>query len=135
MIQQIIIKNIEKPNIKDKNIDIDWFCNSFGFSSGRDTENISTRIINEIIEKMQLDARISSELIASDLDISTSRVNHHIRNLVESGFIYRQNRHIFLRGGSLKSAVDSIRKDTNSILDAIEEIAKEIDDAIGLKNR
>jgi predicted transcriptional regulator len=64
-----------------------------------------------------------------------SRVNHHLRNLNDSGLVYRKKRLIYLRGGSLKAAVKEMRKDSERIFDELEYMAEEIDSRIGIKNR
>jgi len=133
--QQIILRHLEKPHIKSLEEDLLWLCNSFGFSSGRDTENTSTRIIFSLLDKLSSDEITSSEALAEDLEIKISRVNHHLRNLNDSGLLYRKKRLIYLRGGSLKAAVKEMRKDSERIFDELESIAEEIDSRIGIKNR
>ncbi|MDI9395359.1 MAG: winged helix-turn-helix transcriptional regulator [Euryarchaeota archaeon] len=135
MVQQIILRNLEKPRIKSLDEDLLWFCDSFGFSSGRDTESTANRIIFSLLERLSNDSESSSEALAEDLDMKISRVNHHLRNLNESGLLYRKKRLIYLRGGSLKAAVKEMRKDSERILDELESIAEEIDLIMGLKNR
>ena len=135
MVQEIILRNIEKPHIKRLEEDLIWFCDSFGFSSGRDTENTATKIIFSLLDKLSNEKEISSEVLAGDLDIKVSRVNHHLRNLNDSGLLYRKKRLIFLRGGSLKAAVREMRKDSERIFDELENAAEEIDSIIGIKNR
>jgi predicted transcriptional regulator len=135
MVQQIILRNLEKPRIKSLEEDLLWFCDSFGFSSGRDTGNTANRIIFSLLEKVSSDSESSSEALAEDLDMKISRINHHLRNLNESGLLYRKKRLIYLRGGSLKAAVREMRKDSERILDELESIAEEIDLMMGLKNR
>jgi predicted transcriptional regulator len=135
MIHEIILKNIEKPRIKSLEEDLLWFCNSFGFSSGRDIENTATRIIFTLLDKLSNEESISSEDLAGDLDIKVSRVNHHLRNLNDSGLLYRKKRLIYLRGGSLKAAVREMRKDSERIFNELEKAAEEIDSIIGIKNR
>ncbi len=135
MVQQIILKNLDKPPIKNLEEDLHWFCDSFGFSSGRDTENTATRIIISLLENLSSDEEVSSESLATDLEIKTSRVNHHLRNLNDSGLLYRRKRLIYLRGGSLKAAVQEMRKDSERILNDLESIAEEIDTLMGIKNR
>jgi len=135
MIKEIILKNIEKPHIKTLEGDLLWFCDSFGFSSGRDTENTARRIIFSLLDKLSNDETTSSEALAEDLEIKISRVNHHLRNLNDSGLLYRKKRLIYLRGGSLKAAVEEMRKDSERIFDELEIIAEEIDSTIGIKNR
>ena len=85
MVQQIILRNIEKPQIKSLEEDLLWLCDSFGFSSGRDTENTANRIIVSLLEKLSNDEISSSEVLAEDLDMKISRINHHLRNLNDSG--------------------------------------------------
>jgi predicted transcriptional regulator len=135
MVQQILLRNLEKPQIKSLEEDLLWFCDSFGFSSGRDTENTANRIIFSLLEKLSNDEISSSEILAEDLDMKISRINHHLRNLNDSGLLYRKKRLIYLRGGSLKAAVKEMRKDSERILDELENIAEEIDSMMGLKNR
>ncbi|AYK14604.1 MAG: ArsR family transcriptional regulator [Methanosarcina flavescens] len=135
MAQQIILRHLEKPRVKSLEEDLLWLCNSFGFSSGRDTENISTRIIFSLLDKLSNDEITSSEALAKDLEMKISRVNHHLRNLNDSGLLYRKKRLIYLRGGSLKAAVKEMRKDSERIFDELECIAGEIDSRIGIKNR
>ena len=136
MPQQIILINLEKPREKKLEEDIRWFCNSFGLSSGRDTENIATQIVHDLLQQLaEKEERISSDAIADNLDVNLSRVNHHIRNLVNAGLIYRDRRALCLRGGSLKAAVLEMRKDSERIFQELELIAEEIDEQMGIKNR
>lgn len=135
MVQQIILRNLEKPRIKSLEEDLLWFCDSFGFSSGRDTESTANRIIFSLLERLSDDSESSSEALAEALDMKISRINHHLRNLNESGLLYRKKRLIYLRGGSLKAAVREMRKDSERILDELESIAEEIDLMMGIKNR
>jgi predicted transcriptional regulator len=72
------------------------------------------------------------ERISRDLDISSSRINHHIRNLVDAGIVYRHKRLIYLRGNSLQSMVQELRKDALRVLDDIEAAAAEIDRSFGV---
>jgi predicted transcriptional regulator len=112
-----------------------WFCDSFGFSSGRDIEKTATKIIFSLVDKLSNNEVTSSEDLAGDLNITISRVNHHIRNLNDSGLLYRKKRLLYLRGGSLKAAVKEMRKDSERIFDELENIAEEIDSIKGIKNR
>ena len=135
MVQQIILRYLEKPHVKSLEDDLLWLCDSFGFSSGRDTENTATRIVFSLLDKLSNDQMTSSEALAEDLEIKISRVNHHLRNLNDSGLLYRKKRLVYLRGGSRKAAVKGMRKDSERIFDELESIAEEIDLRIGIKNR
>lgn len=135
MTRQIILINIEKPVEKDIEKDIHWFCDSFGLSSGRDVEDISKKIVMTLLSNLSRHEGVTSEMLANSLDISLSRVNHHLRNLIGSGLVYRRKKMLYLRGGSLRAAVCEMRKDSERIFDELEKIAEEIDDEVGLRSR
>src|SRR3989338_1688037 len=134
MMQQIVLKGIEKPREADVIRDIDWLCDSFGFSAGRDIESTATKIVETLLEKLAEDTSVSSEAIADELNMAPSRVNHHVRNIVSSGMLYRERKLILLRGGSLKSAVEEMRRDANRLFDDISKIAEDIDSVLGFRN-
>ena len=135
MVREIILRNIEKPHTKSLDEDILWFCDSFGLCSGRDVDKTAMKIIFRLVDKPSNDKVASSEDLAGDLNISISRVNHHLRDLNDSGFLYRKKRLLYLRGGSSKAAVREMRKDSKRIFDELENIAEEIDYIKGIKNR
>lgn len=135
MSQRIILNNLDKPKTKNLGNDARWICESLGFSSGRDIENTSTKVIISLLRNLSQDGKTSSEAIADDLGIKVSRVNYHIRNLVNSGLVYRERRLLYLRGGSLKTAIKEMRKDADRMFEELEIVAEEIDDKMGIKNR
>jgi len=132
---QVILKQYNRPKEEDVKKDVEWFCDSFGLKSGRDTRDTVNRIVFDILEQASENKRIFSETIAEDLELSQNLINHHLRNLINSGIILRERKQITIRGGSLTEAVKEIRKDALRILDTIEVIAMEIDENLGLKNR
>ncbi|HHI04033.1 MAG TPA: ArsR family transcriptional regulator [Candidatus Woesearchaeota archaeon] len=132
---QVILKQYNKPTKDNVEKDIEWVCDSFGLSSGRDTSFTSNKIVADILEQAAEQKRIFSETIADNLELSQNLINHHLRNLINSGLIIRERKQIFIRGGSLKEAVREIRKDAMRILDSIELMAEEIDEELGIKNR
>ncbi|RLE46017.1 ArsR family transcriptional regulator [Candidatus Woesearchaeota archaeon] len=135
MFQQIILRDLEKPKEVDVIKDIEWLGDSFGFCSGRDTERIASKVFQAILKDAAFKGATSSELISKSLNLAVQRVNYHLRSLIDSGFLYREKRRIFIRQGSIKSAVEEIRKDANRIFDNLSLIAEQIDNALGLKNR
>ncbi len=98
MVREIILRNIEKPHVKSLDEDLLWLCDSFGFSSGRDIEKTATKIFFSLVDNLSNNVLISSEDLAGDLNITISRVNHHIRNLNDSGLLYRKKHLLYLRG-------------------------------------
>ncbi|RMD57786.1 ArsR family transcriptional regulator [Candidatus Woesearchaeota archaeon] len=135
MHQKIILRSMDKPSVKDTVEDINWLCDSFGFSTGRDIERFTAKTLITLLRRISREAGVASEELARDLHTSPARVNYHVRSLMDSGFLVRERRRIFLRAGSMKAAVEEVRKDANRIFDDLALIAQEIDSAMGIKHR
>lgn len=135
MPQQIILRNLQRPKDIEVTDDIEWLGNSFGFSAGRDTERVTAQILQSVLQDVASKGSTSTENIAEDLDLSIQRVNYHLRTLMDAGFLFREKRLIFVRQGSVKSAVEEMRRDANRIFDNLSRIGEEIDKALGFKNR
>ncbi|MFP4567638.1 MAG: winged helix-turn-helix transcriptional regulator [Candidatus Woesearchaeota archaeon] len=135
MPQQIILRNLQKPKKIDVIDDIEWLGNSFGFSAGRDTEKITSQILKNVLQEVASEGFTSTENISQDLDLSIQRVNYHLRTFIDAGFLLREKRLIFVRQGSVRSAIEEMRRDVNRIFDNLSKIGEEIDEALGFKNR
>ncbi len=135
MPQQIILRNLQRPKDIDISDDIKWLGNSFGFSAGRDTDRVTAQILQNVLQEIANEGSTSTENIADELDLSVQRVNYHLKSLIEAGFLFREKRLIFVRQGSVKSAVEEMRRDANRIFDNLVQIGEEIDQTLGLKNR
>ena len=135
MNRQIILRNIRKPRELNIVSDINWVCDSFGLSTGRDLDKLSNQVVQSLLKGISAKGFASSFDIAEDIHANIQRVNYHLRTLAETGFIYRDKRHILLRGNSLKETIEEIRNDANRIFDELTRIAEDIDKALGLKSR
>ena len=135
MTEQIILKCIEQPRKKDINLDLDWICNSMGFSSGRDIDDTAARIFDDIVNDIARRQEVTSQNIASELDITVNTVNHHMRNFVASGFFVRRRNVIFLRGGSMKRTILEIKRDADRMFEDLLIMAEEVDRKLKIENR
>lgn len=135
MTQQIILRELQKPQEINLSKDIDWLGESFGFTAGRDTDRITAKILQNLLEEIGREGSTSTEQLSNNMNLEIQRVNYHLRTLVDSGFICREKRLIVLRQGSVKAAVEEMRKDANRMFDSLSVIAEEIDKNLGLKNR
>jgi predicted transcriptional regulator len=132
---ELKLKSINKPVEDDLEKDINWVCNAFCLSSGRDTDSSANRIVVDILKKISNDEIIFSDTIADDLNMTRDLVNHHLRRLINQGVVVREKKQITIRGGSLKEAVLEIKKDAIRLFDSIETIADDIDVKLGISNR
>ncbi|MFA5332473.1 MAG: winged helix-turn-helix transcriptional regulator [Methanoregula sp.] len=134
MIRQIVIRQVDRPGSPEDEEEIHWFFHSFGIGEGRDTDRVATQVVITLLEHQPRNEGLPVERIASDLGITQSRVNHHIRNLIDAGILYRHRKLIYLRGSTLRSMVQELRKDALRMFDDLEEVAEDIDKEYGLGN-
>ncbi len=106
---------------------VSWFWESLGIVAGRDTGQMVPAILGALLSCPDREKGISVEQIAAILQVPPSRINHHVRNLVSRGILYRHRRLIRFRGGTLKAAVHGIRVDADHFFDLLEVIAGDIE--------
>ncbi|WOX55992.1 MULTISPECIES: ArsR family transcriptional regulator [unclassified Methanoculleus] len=132
--RQIVFRQIERPRgkIGPEPENLEWFFSSLGIGEGRDVDQVAQRILIALLVYQISGSGVPVERISQDLEVSSARINHHIRNLVEAGVVYRHKRLIYLRGNSLQSMVQELRKDALRVLDDLEIAAVEIDRSLGI---
>ena len=130
--QRIIIKDIDRPREEKVKQEVKWICQSLGFTSGRDIEDTSFKIVYQLLGQFKNNEIVPTESIARSLRMDSPTVNHHIRNLMESGIVFREKRKVALRGGSLAAAIEEMKRDSDKMFERIMEVAKKIDGAFDL---
>lgn len=132
MNQKIILQEIDLPKTNKSFDEIKWICESFGFIEGRDTSQNSFNILNELLKQFSKKELVSTKNLKNSLKIKSHTINHHIRNLVNSGIIYREKRKIKLRGKNLTASIQEMKRDSDKMFEMILEISKKIDEKIKL---
>ncbi|MCQ8893016.1 MAG: ArsR family transcriptional regulator [Methanolinea sp.] len=135
MTRQIVLRQEERPVAGGGEEEVMWLCHCLGIGEGRDIDRVASRIIIALLSRQAIEGGLSVETIANDLAVTPSRVNHHIRNLVAAGMVYRQRKRIFIRGRGMQALVREIRKDALRILDDLEAAAIGIDREFGIPHR
>ncbi|MGC9309145.1 MAG: ArsR family transcriptional regulator [Candidatus Nanoarchaeia archaeon] len=125
--QKIIIQETDKPNSGNVEEEVRWICNSLGLTKGRDIDNISFRVMYTLLNLFTKRKLISTEELSKKLNVEPYKINHHIRSLMESGIIFREKRKIALRGGSLSSAIEEMKRDSESLFERLLETSRKID--------
>lgn len=129
---RIMIKRINSEPSKNLDDEISWLSDQLCLSSGRDINNIATKVLKLVLENSSKSVPLTSLDISNELGISLPTVNHHIRNLIDSGILVREKNRIYLRRKTLVSIINELRKDIDRVLSDMEEIANDIDDKLGL---
>jgi predicted transcriptional regulator len=134
MMRRIVIRKVSQPREATVQKDVEWLCSSLGFCK-KNVNDSASMIIKEILNHVAKHESVPTEAIATALNMHPGTVNHHVRQLVDAGFLYRDKKRICLRGGSLKRAVREMRRDTDRMFEDLERIAETVDRRIGLRNR
>jgi predicted transcriptional regulator len=130
--QKITIVKIRKPTTDNVNDELQFFGNSLGLFGLRDKDKSCFRVFIELLKAAKRKQPISSDELAYRLELTRGTVVHHINKLMESGIVVHEGNRYFLRVDKLKALIDEIRKDAMRTIDDLEEVAKEIDEELGL---
>ena len=109
-----------------------WLGSSLGLFNLRDKNSSCFRIFIELLKSAKGNKPLSSDALASQLDLTRGTVVHHINKLMESGIVVHQGNRYYLRVGNLQILIDELKKDLERTLTDLKQAAKEIDDMIGL---
>ncbi len=131
----MMIIKLKKPSEKDVNIDLQWFSQSLGLFGERDKEKSCFRVFLELIKAVKRRKSLSSDEIALRSNLSRATVIHHLNRLQESGLIVPSSGKYVLRVENLEGLVEEIKKDALRTLGDINDIARDIDEELGLIKR
>jgi len=130
--QKITIVKIRKPVTHDVNDDLQFLGNSLGLFNLRDKDKSCFRVFIELLKAAKQKRPISSDELAYRLRLTRGTVVHHINKLKEAGIVVHEGKRYFLRVDKLESLIQEVRKDIQRTFDDLQQMAKEIDESLGL---
>ena len=130
--QRITIVNIRKPTEHNVNQELQWLGSSLGLFNLRDKDKSCFRVFLELLKSAKKQQTLSSDELASRLDLSRGTIIHHINKLMESGLVIHEGNHYILRVDNLQTLISEIEKDLKRACDDLKEVAKEIDATLRL---
>ncbi|MBI2660474.1 winged helix-turn-helix transcriptional regulator [Candidatus Woesearchaeota archaeon] len=130
--QRITIVNIRKPAEHNVNQELQWFGSSLGLFNLRDRDKSTFRLFIELLKSAKSNNQLTSDELAARLDLSRGTIIHHINKLMESGLVIHEGNRYILRVDNLKALIEEVEKDIKRACDDLKEVAKEIDDRLGL---
>lgn len=130
--QRITIVNIRKPAEHNVNQELQWFGTSLGLFNLRDKDKSCFRLFIELLKSAKGHQTLSSDELAARLELSRGTIIHHINKLMESGLVIHEGNTYILRVENLKSLIEEVEKDIKRACDDLKEVAKEIDNRLGL---
>jgi len=130
--QKITIIRFRKPLKKDINEELQWLGSSLGLFNLRDRDSSCFRIFIELVKSSRKKKPLSSDELAYKTELSRGTIIHHLNRLMGSGIVVNEKNKYILRVENLKVLVDEIEKDIKRTCSDLKEIAKNIDEELGL---
>ena len=130
--QRITIVNIRKPAEHNVNQELQWFGSSLGLFNLRDRDKSTFRVFIELLKSAKAKQTLTSDELALKLALTRGTIIHHVNKLMESGIVIHEGNRYTLRVENLKSLIEEVEKDIKRACDDLKEVAKEIDDRLGL---
>ena len=130
--QKITIVRTRKPSEKNINQELQWFGNSLGLFNLRDKDKSCFRVFIELLKAAKAKMALSSDELAYRLNLTRGTVIHHINKLMDAGIVIYDGKRYMLRVDNLKDLVDEVEKDIERTCSDLKNIAKEIDERLGL---
>ena len=130
--QRITIVNIRKPSEHNVNQELQWFGSSLGLFNLRDKDKSTFRVFIELLKSSKAKQTLTSDELASRLELSRGTIIHHINKLMEYGLVIHEGNSYILRVDNLRALIEEVEKDIKRACEDLKEVAKEIDNRLGL---
>lgn len=130
--QRITIVNIRKPSEHNINQELQWLGSSLGLFNLRDKDKSCFRVFVELLKSAKAKHTLTSDELALRLSLSRGTIIHHINKLIESGLVVHEGNTYTLRVDNLNALIEEVEKDIKRACEDLKEIAKEIDNRLGL---
>ncbi len=128
--ESIIIRKIEKPAGQGVNDALQWFCDSLGLLTRRDRDNSCYRLFIELLKSSKKGKALSSDELASRLNLVRGTVVHHLNRLIEAGLVESEGNRYSLKARTLKGLVGLLKKEVDDALGNVELVAERLDRSI-----
>lgn len=129
---RITIIRSSKPEKTDINKELQWLGGSLGLFNLRDKDKSCFRIFITLIQSVKDDRKLSSDEIAAMTKLTRGTVIHHLNHLMDSGMVVSEKNKYVLRMDSLEEVVEHMKKDADDAWERLREVARDIDEKLGL---
>ncbi|MBU1197258.1 hypothetical protein KJ765_01970 [Candidatus Micrarchaeota archaeon] len=126
----ITIRRIERPRRSTPEDELDWLCKCFGFS---EQDDLRKHILQEILEAERQERGVRSHNISIKMHVTRGGAVYHLNKMIESGLIVRNGREYELRGQNLEQTLEEMEEDMLRMFKRMRNIAKELDEDMGLQ--
>ena len=104
---------------------------SLGLFSLRDKDSSCFRIFITLVRNSRNNHAVSSDEIASRLNLTRGTVVHHLHRLMSAGIVVKEKEGYILREANIENLISDIKRDMDTIFSEMQKVAKEIDEGLG----
>ena len=130
---KITIIRSTRPEKKDINQELQWFGGTLGLFNLRDKDKSCFRIFITLLKGLKENQKLTSDEIAIRTRLTRGTVVHHLNKLMSSGIVVKEHNRYILRMDNLEEMVEHIKRDADEAWDKLREVARDIDEKLGLK--
>jgi predicted transcriptional regulator len=131
MRRKITLVKIRKSPSANINQELQWLGNSLGLFGERDKDSSCFRVFITLVKNPDRAHPLSSDWIAERLSLSRGTVVHHLRKLMESGIVSREQRGYLLHEDNLLNTINVIERNMEAMFQELKAVAKDIDERMG----
>ena len=135
MAKKIIIRDLEKPHEKNIEQDIEWICECFGFYERIDRDKTASLIFKKLLETRINGGGLSSTILGEETSVTRAAALNHLKRMMCTGLIIKEGNEYQIRCSSLFLTINEMHRDVDRMFEDIEQIAKDIDENVGIKYR
>jgi predicted transcriptional regulator len=128
-INRIEYRPVTTPDMNDE---LQYLGGCLGLFNLRDKDKSRFRIFIALLKALKSNEGMSSDDLASRLDLSRATVIHHLKNLMDAGIVEEVRGRYQLRVDTLEELLEAVRVDIDKTIDDLKEVARNIDKELGL---
>ena len=133
--ERIAIRVLQKPDDRDPNKMLKWFCAALGLSSDGRGSSIEEQILKELAYSARLNRGMSSSELKFDRVIARSTVIYHLNRFIDTGVIVKRGRRYYLRANEMSKVIEEIEYDIVKEMQRMLDTAREFDRMMDLQVR
>lgn len=130
---KVTIVREDHPDSNDINAYLQWFCQTLGMFNLRDKEKSCYRLFIELLKSLKSKGSMSSDELASQLNIARSTVIHHLNSLISAGLVIPRDGKYILRVDNLQDLVKLVKEDVEKVFTNLDAVAEKLDKELLLK--
>jgi predicted transcriptional regulator len=121
------IARVRLPSSKKLNDQLHHFGQSIGLFGERDRDRSAFRIFIELLRATKKNANMSSDMLASRLNLSRGTVVYHLNRLIHVGLVVHHGNRYALRHNRLELLLEEVQRDIHRTVEELKITARELD--------